>query len=83
MKIKDWIKQTFCAHSVVKTSDSEMEQTGCLFKCSKCGKYLPWHIHVEMWDDVRFWFGVLFGILAANIMLNTLLIVLKEVGKIG
>lgn len=83
MKIKDWIKQTFCTHSVVKTSDSEMEQTGCLFKCSKCGKYLPWHIHVEMWDDVRFWFGVLFGILAVNIMLNTLLIVLKEVGKIG
>lgn len=83
MKIKDWIKQTFCTHSVVKTSDSEMEQTGCLFKCSKCGKYLPWHVHVEMWDDVRFWFGVLFGILAANIMLNTLLIVLKEVGKIG
>lgn len=83
MKIKDWIKQTFCAHSVVKTSDSEMEQTGCLFKCSKCGKYLPWHIYVEMWDDVRFWFGVLFGILAANIMLNALLIVLKEVGKIG
>lgn len=83
MKIKDWIKQTFCTHSFVKTSDSEMEQTGCLFKCSKCGKYLPWHIHVEMWDDVRFWFGVLFGILAANIMLNTLPIVLKEVGKIG
>lgn len=83
MKIKDWIKQTFCTHSVVKTSDSEMEQTGCLFKCSKCGKYLPWHVHVEMWDDVRFWFGVLFGILAFNIMLNTLLIVLKEVGKIG
>lgn len=83
MKIKDWIKQTFCTHNVVKTSDSEMEQTGCLFKCSKCGKYLPWHVHVEMWDDVRFWFGVLFGILAFNIMLNTLLIVLKEVGKIG
>lgn len=83
MKIKDWIKQTFCTHNVVKTSDSEMEQTGCLFKCSKCGKYLPWHVHVEMWDDVRFWFSVLFGILAFNIMLNTLLIVLKEVGKIG
>lgn len=83
MKIKDWIKQTFCTHNVVKTSDSEMEQTGCLFKCSKCGKYLPWHVHVEMWDDVRFWFGVLCGILAFNIMLNTLLVVLKEVGKIG
>lgn len=49
-----WIKQTFCMHSVIKTTDEEMEKTGYLFKCSKCGKYLPWHIHVEMWDDARF-----------------------------
>lgn len=79
----EWFKQTFCTHSVIKTTEEEMKKTGCLFKCSKCGKYLPWHVHVEMWDDVRFWFGVLFGILASNIMLNTLLVVLKEVGKIG
>lgn len=79
----EWFKQTFCTHSVIKTTEEEMKKTGCLFKCSKCGEYLPWHVHVEMWDDVRFWFGVLFGILAFNIMLNTLLVVLKEVGKIG
>lgn len=79
----EWFKQTFCTHSVIRTTEEEMKETGYLFKCSKCGKYLPWHVHVEMWDDARFWFGVLFGILAFNIMLNTLLVVLKEVGKIG
>lgn len=72
-----WIKQTFCMHSVIKTTDEEMEKTGYLFKCSKCGKYLPWHIHVEMWDDVRFWIGVLCGILMFDVMIRTLLIILK------
>lgn len=72
-----WIKQTFCMHSVIKTTDEEMEKTGYLFKCSKCGKYLPWHIHVEMWDDARFWIGVLCGILLFDVMIRTLLIILK------
>nr|DAY61224.1 MAG TPA: hypothetical protein [Caudoviricetes sp.] len=72
-----WIKQTFCMHSVIKTTDEEMEKTGYLFKCSKCGKYLPRHIHVEMWDDARFWIGVLCGILMFDVMIRTLLIILK------
>lgn len=30
-----WIKQTFCMHSVIKTTDEEMEKTGyCLSAAS-------------------------------------------------
>lgn len=77
-QIKRWLKQAFCDHTPIKTSDEEYKSTGYLFKCGSCGRFLRWSIECNMLCDYRFWVGASCGILTLCLIVHILFLIIKQ-----